>query len=77
MRGLIPAILLATAAPAAAVTPAEIDAAVAKDWATHLAPLYDHFHRNPELSAVEVNTAARMAKIWMLLPPNWASRRPN
>ncbi|WP_374387125.1 amidohydrolase [Sandaracinobacter sp.] len=62
MRGLIPAILLATAAPAAAVTPAEIDAAVAKDWATHLAPLYDHFHRNPELSAVEVNTAARMAK---------------
>ena len=62
MRGLIPAILLATAAPAAAVTPAEIDAAVTKDWATYLAPLYDHFHRNPELSAVEVNTAARMAK---------------
>ena len=64
MKGLISAILLATTAPALAaeVTPADLEKAVAQDWSTYLAPLYDHFHRNPELSTVEVNTAARMAK---------------
>lgn len=64
MKGLISAILLATTAPALAaeVTPADLEKAVAQDWSTYLAPLYDHLHRNPELSTVEVNTAARMAK---------------
>lgn len=35
--------------------------AVAKDYDSHLASLFDHFHRNPELSLVEHETAARMA----------------
>ena len=31
------------------------------DYDTHLAVLFDHFHRNPELSLIEFETAARMA----------------
>ena len=34
---------------------------VEKDYESYLADLFDHFHRNPELSLVEHNTAARMA----------------
>lgn len=33
-----------------------------EDYDQHLADLFDHFHRNPELSLVEYNTAARMAR---------------
>jgi hippurate hydrolase len=64
MRALALGLLLATTAPASAagVDAAAIEKAVAADWSGYLAPLYDHFHRNPELSFVEVNTAARMAK---------------
>jgi amidohydrolase len=64
MRALAMGLLVATTAPAhaAGVDAAAIEKAVAADWSGYLAPLYDHFHRNPELSFVEVNTAARMAK---------------
>ncbi len=34
---------------------------VARDYAKHLAPLWDHFHRNPELSLMEFKTAKRLA----------------
>ena len=46
------------------VTPAfagEIGDAVKKDYDEHLAGLFDHFHRNPELSTIEHETARRMA----------------
>ncbi len=36
--------------------------AVARDYRDNLAALFDHFHRNPELSGMEVQTAARMAR---------------
>ncbi|MFK7915929.1 MAG: amidohydrolase [Pseudomonadales bacterium] len=36
-------------------------AAVQKDYDQHLGALFDHFHRNPELSLVEHQTAERMA----------------
>ena len=36
--------------------------AVAQDYRTNLASLFDHFHRNPELSGQEVQTSARMAR---------------
>ncbi len=36
--------------------------AIQKDYDSYLAGLFDHFHRNPELSTVETKTAARMAK---------------
>lgn len=35
--------------------------AVRDDYESYLAGLFDHFHRNPELSLVETKTAARMA----------------
>jgi hippurate hydrolase len=36
--------------------------AVASDYRTNLGALFDHFHRNPELSGREVQTSARMAQ---------------
>ncbi len=39
----------------------ELGPAIASDYDAHLAALFDHFHRNPELSTVEHETARRMA----------------
>lgn len=36
--------------------------AVADDYRDHLAALWDHFHRNPELPGLEAHTSARMAE---------------
>ena len=44
-----------------AVSPAWADGlsrVVKQDYDRHLAALFDHFHRNPELSLLEVNTSA-------------------
>ena len=35
---------------------------IQQDYDNHLGALWDHFHRNPELSTVEFKTAARMAE---------------
>lgn len=35
---------------------------VEKDYAGHLKPLFEHFHKNPELSHLEFATAKRLAK---------------
>jgi amidohydrolase len=56
----------AMAALMAATTPAfaqdaALKAAVEADYDANLGALFDHFHRNPELSGMEVRTAARMA----------------
>ncbi len=51
------AILLALPASAS-----DLNDAVGKDYDGHLAKLFDHFHRNPELSMVEFETAKRMAE---------------
>jgi hippurate hydrolase len=40
----------------------ELSDAVKKDYDEYLWPLFDHFHRNPELSLIETDTAARMAQ---------------
>jgi hippurate hydrolase len=40
----------------------EISNAIDKDYQLHLAPLWDHFHRNPELSLMEHQTAKRLVK---------------
>lgn len=58
------AIALACAAmapPLWAETPQEIADAVEADYDSYLAPLFVHFHQNPELSFLENATAARMA----------------
>jgi len=47
-----------------AATPAladELAEAVQQDYDAHLASLFEHFHRNPELSFKETETAARLA----------------
>ena len=36
--------------------------AIAQDYQAHLAPLWDYFHRNPELSLMEFNTSERLAE---------------
>lgn len=41
---------------------AGLEEAIQADYDAHLAVLFDHFHRNPELSLVEFETARRMAE---------------
>ncbi|MFT6093631.1 MAG: hippurate hydrolase [Pseudohongiellaceae bacterium] len=40
----------------------ELSEAIAEDYQSHLAPLWDHFHQNPELSLMEFKTAQRLTK---------------
>jgi amidohydrolase len=54
------AALTLAAAPAFAQDTA-LRAAVEADYDANLGALFDHFHRNPELSGMETRTAARMA----------------
>ncbi len=42
--------------------PAEVEAAAATEYDAYLEELFVHFHRNPELSFLETQTAARMAE---------------
>lgn len=46
---------------ASSVAASELTESIKKDYDGYLADLFDHFHRNPELSKVEIETAARMA----------------
>lgn len=55
---LIAAVLLALPAVSGA---ASLSEDIQADYDAHLGVLFDHFHRNPELSLVEHKTAARMA----------------
>ncbi|MEE8467763.1 MAG: amidohydrolase [Planctomycetota bacterium] len=66
MKRLILAGLLALA-PQARAAQATVDddtlkSAVARDWQEDLSALFVHFHRNPELSFLETETAARLAQ---------------
>ena len=61
LAGACVAGLALAAAPSYASDPA-LGAAVRADYQANLGPLFDHFHRNPELSGLEVQTAARMAQ---------------
>jgi amidohydrolase len=57
---LLSLLLLPIAAVNAADT--ELSGAIAKDYSARLGSLYDQLHRNPELSFMEVKTAALLAK---------------
>jgi len=61
MTAALAAVLAAGAAPVMAQDTA-LKAAVKADYDANLGALFDHFHRNPELSGMEVQTAARMAQ---------------
>ena len=58
IMGALGALLLA---PSPAFADAGVRAAVKADYDRHLGALFTHFHRNPELSFLEVETAKRMA----------------
>ncbi|MBP2158875.1 MULTISPECIES: M20 family metallopeptidase [Asticcacaulis] len=60
LKVLLPVLALVAAAPAMAQP--DYAAAIKADYDKDLGALWDHFHRNPELSHMEVKTAARMAK---------------
>ncbi len=60
-RLLLTTLVLVTAAAPATAQPDYV-AAVMADYAASLGALWDHFHRNPELSFREDKTAARMAQ---------------
>ena len=63
MKKLINFILFSLLILATQQAPAsESRKAIAKDYQNNLAPLWDYFHRNPELSLMETKTAARLAK---------------
>ena len=65
-------ILLSAAAGLMATAPAaaapDYAGAIKADYDKSLSALWDHFHRNPELSFREFNTAARMAKELRAVP---------
>ena len=46
---------------AAAVRADDLSEAIERDYAERLGALFEHFHRNPELSYLETETAARLA----------------
>jgi len=62
MHKSIVALLGALLFVALPVQASELADSVQKDYDNYLADLWDHFHRNPELSLVEFRTAERMAK---------------
>jgi hippurate hydrolase len=55
-------VLLASSLLAVVAFAGELEDSVKADYDEHLGALWDHFHRNPELSRVEFKTAARMAE---------------
>ena len=61
ITAVLATVLAAGAAPVLAQD-AGLRAAVKADYDANLGALFDHFHRNPELSGMEVQTAARMAR---------------
>ncbi|SFS77436.1 amidohydrolase [Brevundimonas viscosa] len=60
--GLIALAAAGLLAGTASAEDAALKAAVEADYEANLGALFDHFHRNPELSGMEVRTAARMAQ---------------
>jgi amidohydrolase len=60
MKRILLAVLLSSLAFGASAS--DLGKAVAADYDAHLAALADHFHRNPELSMLEVKTAERLAR---------------
>ncbi len=62
MKRALSIVVFAMVCFASAASADSLKDAVKQDYDTYLADLFDYFHRNPELSLVEHETAARMAK---------------
>ncbi len=54
---MLAGLMIFTAAPTRA---ADLSVTIAEDYETYLGALWDHFHRNPELSLMEFKTAKRL-----------------
>jgi amidohydrolase len=67
MRGLL-LWTIGIAACGPAVAASEYAGAIKADYDAHLGALWDHFHRHPELSFRETETAARMARELRAVP---------
>jgi len=61
MRHLLLTAAACLSLSAPALSQDDLRSAVAADWDAHLQGLYQHLHANPELSFMEVETAARLA----------------
>lgn len=59
-RRVIAVLLLGSCAALASAND-ELAQAIQRDYDSYLGELFDHFHRNPELSFMERSTAARLA----------------
>jgi len=55
------AVFAATFSASVTAADSDLSNAVKQDYDSHLGELFDYFHRNPELSTLETNTAARLA----------------
>lgn len=60
MKRLLPFVCAAVLLPAS-LQADDLSTSVQADYDNYLQPLFEHFHASPELSTVEVETAARMA----------------
>ena len=60
-RTLFASVFLTCLLAQPAVAADDLSRAVKAQYDSHLGALFDHFHRNPELSSMEHNTAARLA----------------
>jgi hippurate hydrolase len=61
MQKYLTALISACLLVATPVSASELSDSVKQDYDSYLADLWDHFHRNPELSLVEFKTAERMS----------------
>lgn len=55
-------LLLSLILAASPLQASELSDAIAQDYDNHLGALWDHFHRNPELSLMEFDTAERLTE---------------
>lgn len=62
MNKLLMAFVAGSILLSAPVTASDLRQTIAKDYDVHLGDLWEHFHRNPELSLMEVKTAKRLAE---------------
>lgn len=62
MTRLLRLLLMAPLFCATSAYSSELAESIQQDYDSHLGALWDHFHRNPELSKAEFKTAARMAE---------------
>jgi len=61
-RTLLPALLVASMGVSTVSFADDLSEAIQSDYDAYLGELFDHFHRNPELSFLEKATAARLAE---------------